>query len=595
MRMRMKMTGGTLRLVGRSAACGLALLGVMVTAGASATVSSATRVRFHWDWAIERPQAAAMNALRAADGYQRVPLVHDFSHHHVIFPESVPAKVYAAVLKDPRFLQQYLRRHAHLHVRFDRDHAPDPWAAQKVGRDWSFSLNGGSGGTIGTPAKYVFDVNALPSCVTDFVVTGVNIAGSATQANLIGLNSLYNTSAGTGLCGGTAPKVMFAYDIGPGSINSYVALSLDGTKIVFNENNGASSFFHVLTWAKATGNGTSASAAVKPGAGNTAVDTKIALAGGVSTAPFIDYGADVAYVTTSDSVVHKYKGVLLGTPAEVIAGGTGWPVTVTGGGGISTPVFDSVSRHLFFTNSGDGGIDYVDDSVVPAVLHSGLFQFAPGLGTAAPVMVDSGNQLVYAFSSNASGVGAIVGQADTSLSAASQVTVQVGGATGNLTPLMGDFNDDYYNGLVASARLYVIGNDNSANRVPALYALGFGALFKLKVTPINGPVLVASNATGLNASPVTAFFNTSLNKQFIFFGVSNKCSASVTTGCIRSVDVTGGAFPTAATVNNVIFAAAGGTGGISIDNVSLSAGASSVYYTTLTGNTLVKATQLALQ
>jgi hypothetical protein len=589
------MTRSTLRLVGRSTGCGLVLFGVMVAGGAGATVSSTTRVRFRWDWAIERPQAAAMNAVRAGDSRQRVPLLHDFSHHHVIFPESVPAKVYEAVLKDPRFLQQYLRRHAHRHVPFDRDHTPDPLAAQNVGRDWSFSLNGGSGGTIGTPAKYVFDVNAPPSCASDYVVTGVNIAGSGTQANLIGLNSLYNTPTGTGLCAGTAPKVMFAYNIGPGKINSYIALSLDGTKVVFNENNGASSFFHVLTFASVAGNGTSASAAVKPGVGNTAVDVRIALTGGVSTAPFIDYTADVAYVTTSDSVVHKYKGVLLGTPTEVTAVGTGWPLTVTGGGGISTPVFDSVSRHVFFTNSGDGGIDYVDDSVVPAALHSGLVQFAPGLGTAAPVMVDSGNQLVYGFSSNAGGVGAIVGQADTSLSAASQVTVQVGGATGNLTPLMGDFNDDYYNGLIASARLYVVGNDNSANRVPALYALGFGASFKLKVTPINGPVLVASNVGGLNASPVTAFYNTSLNKQFIFFGVSNSCSAVVTGGCIRSVDVTGGAFPTAATVNTVIFAASGGTGGISIDNVSLSAGASSVYYTTLTGNTLVKATQLGLQ
>src|ERR1700722_18258218 len=92
-----KMMRPTVRLVGRSAVCGLALLGIMATAGAGATVSSATRVRFHWDWAIERPQAAAMNAVRAADGRQRVPLVHDFSQHHVIFPESVPATVYAAV------------------------------------------------------------------------------------------------------------------------------------------------------------------------------------------------------------------------------------------------------------------------------------------------------------------------------------------------------------------------------------------------------------------------------------------------------------------------------------------------------------------
>ena len=592
----MVMTRSTCRLAGRFAACGLVLLGVMAGSGAGSAASSATRVRFQWDWATERPQAAAMNAVGAAQGRrQRLPLVHDFSHHHVIFPESVPTNVLAAVRNDPRFLQQYLRRHARLQAPFNPYDVPDPSAAHTIQRDWSVSLNGGSAGTIGTPAKYVFDVNAPPSCTTDYVVTGVSIAGSATQANMIGLNSLYNTPTGNGLCAGIAPTVVFAYNVGPGIINSYVGLSLDGTKVAFNENNGGSSFFHILKMASGAGNGTSASAAVQPGVGNAAVDTKIALTGGVSTAPFVDYVADVAYVTTSDNVMHKYKGVFLGIPTEVTAAGTGWPATFGGGGGISTPVFDSVSRHIFITNSGNGCIDYVDDSVAPAVVHSGLFPFSPGLSTAAPVIVDTGNQRVYGFSSNGGGTGAIVGQADTFLTAASQVTVSVGGATGHNLPLMGDFNENYYNGLTASARLYVVGNDNSGNRVPALYAIGFGAGFKLNAAPSNGPVLVATNVAGLNASPVTAFFNSSLNKQFIFFGVSNSCSAIVTTGCVRSVDVTGNAFPTAVTVNTVILAAAGGTGGITVDNVSLAAGASSVYYTTLAGKTLVKATQALLQ
>jgi hypothetical protein len=587
----MLMTRSRFKVTGRSVACGLVLVGVMAGSGAGSAASSATRVPFHWDWATERPQAAAMNAVGAAQGRrQRLPIVDDFSHHHVIFPESVPANVLAAVRNDPRFLQQYLRRHARLQAPFNPYYVRD-----RIQRDWSFSLNGGSAGTIGTPAKYVFDVNAVPSCTTDYVVTGVSIAGSATQANLIGLNSLYNTPTGTGLCAGTAPKVIFAYNVGPGVINSFVGLSLDGTKVAFNENNAGSSFFHILKMASGPGNGTSASGAATPGVGNTAVDTKIALNGGVSTAPFVDYVADVAYVTTSDNVMHKFQGVFLGTPTEVTAAGTGWPATFAAAGGISTPVFDSVSRHIFITNSGDGGIDYVDDSVVPAVIHAGLFPFSPGLSTADPVMVDSGNKRVYGFSSNGGGTGAIVGQADTSLTAASQVTVTVGGATARLLPLMGDFNEDYYNGLVASARLYVVGNDNSANRVPALYAIGFGAGFKLNAVPSNGPILVATNVAGLNASPVTAFFNSSLNRQFIFFGVSNSCSIVVTTGCIRSVDVTGNAFPTALTVNNVILAAPGGTGGITVDNVSLSLGASSVYYTTLTGKTLVKATQALLQ
>jgi hypothetical protein len=384
--------------------------------------------------------------------------------------------------------------------------------------------------------------------------------------------------------------VLFAYNIGPGSVSSYVALSLDGTKVAFSET-GAAPRFHVLRWRTGPGNGTSAAAPATPGAGNTAVDSVVALSGTSSTAPFVDYAADTAYVTTSDGLVHKFSGVFLGTLAEVTTGG--WPVS-TSGLSLSTPVFDGVSRRLFFTDS-QGRVMYVDDSVVPAVLSPTMFAFASTGITAAPVVVDSGNQKIYAFAGNPNGTNAVVAQADTSLSAGSQVIANIGGNTGNLSTLQGDFNEDYYNGVSASARMYVVGNNSTANRVPALYALRFNASFRLNATPANGPVDLATNFAGLTASPVTAFYNSTLNRQFIFVGVSNRCSAAVTTGCIRTIDVTGGAFPTAGTVNNVILAASGGTGGISIDNNSGSFGAASVYYTTRTGRTIVKATQQNLQ
>jgi hypothetical protein len=187
-----------------------------------------------------------------------------------------------------------------------------------------------------------------------------------------------------------------------------------------------------------------------------------------------------------------------------------------------------------------------------------------------------------------------VSQADTNLSAASQVTVDVGWASSNYAPLMGDFNEDYYNGKSASALLYVVGNNATTNRLPALYAIGFNASFKMKPTYSFGPLALTTNTAGIGASPVTAFYNSTLNKQFLFVSVSNRCTTTITGGCIRSIDVTSG-FPTATSINNVVLAATGGTGGISIDNVSPAAGASSVYYTTLTGRTLVKATQAGLQ
>ena len=57
--------------------------------------------------------------------------------------------------------------------------------------DWSLSL--GSGGVAQNmfPAKFGFNVNATPSCTLDFVVFALNVAGTATQANLVGVNQLY--------------------------------------------------------------------------------------------------------------------------------------------------------------------------------------------------------------------------------------------------------------------------------------------------------------------------------------------------------------------------------------------------------------------
>jgi hypothetical protein len=384
-------------------------------------------------WTVATPVAAASNN---APGSERVPLVRDFTSRHVIFPEWVPANRVEAIRADPRAWQQYLRRHAHRSVPFDRGRGPDPNDTGSITHDWSFSLNGGNGGTISMPAKYVFDVNLIPNCTTDLVVTGVNVAGWRRRRISSPSTTSINTPTGNGLCPGTAPLVMFAYNVGPGTISSYVALSLDGTKIAFSENNGASSFFHILKWATGAGNGTSASAAVSPGVGNAASDTKLSIAGGSSTAPVIDYTNDVAYVTTSNNVVHEFAGVFRGTPQEVSAAGTGWPVT-PGVTGFWTPIFDSVSRHVFFEDSSSGGINYIDDSVVPAVAVTNKFHFAPGITISAPVVVDTGNQRVYAFSSNQNGASAVVAQADINLSAASQVTVSVGAASGNTNPLTG--------------------------------------------------------------------------------------------------------------------------------------------------------------
>ena len=546
----------------------------------------------------------------AQDGHIPVSVVEDWSSRRVIFTEQVPRDLRGEVMAEPRFWQQLYRRHATRPLaaeerdkegRDDRDRERDSDNHHKrhhranSTRDWSVSLGGGSGGRISGPAKFVFDVTAAPSCATDFVVTGIAAAGSGTQANIIGFNNLYTNPGGTGFCAGTGPSVIFAYNVGAGQVPSLVAISLNGQKIAFSENNTAAgtSNFHVLTFRTGAGNGTSATAPAVPGTGNAAVDTKIAFAGGATTGPFIDYAHDVAYVTTNgtSSVVHKISGVFLGTPAEVTTGG--WPATIAGNPGVSTPVFDGVSRHVFVTD-GTGFVDYIDDSVSPAVVHSGSFSFASTGITAAPVVVDSTRQKIYAFAGNPAGANAVVAQGDTNLTAGSRVVVNIGNASNNAV-LEGDFNNAYYSGTAASAALYVAGNDKTGTQRPALYDIGFNGSFVMNATTANGPLaLSVGNTTGVTASPLTEFFNSRLNRDFLFVGISSACQAQGGSGCIRSLDITGG-FPAAGSINNVILNAAGGTGTITVDNNSGNAEASSVYFTTLSGATIVKATQSGLQ
>ena len=524
-----------------------------------------------------------------------VSVVSDWTDRHVIFPQSNSIAVMINIQRDPRYWQQWWRRVAV---------APSPVAGRASPgvtlrprpvnqRDWSVSLGGASVRPQSFPAKFTFDVTQTPSCTADYVVTGINAAGSSSQANIIGLNWLYTNSGGTGFCSGTAPAVMFAYNVGLGLVPAAVVISLDGKKLAFNENNGTSSYFHVLTYATGAGNGTDATHPATPGS----KDRRVALGEATTTTPFVDYLNDTAYVTTTTRV-HKFRDVFKGTPAEVTSGG--WPYTHTGTVGLSTPVFDLNTRHVFFKDF-EGHVHYLDDSVTPAVLGSNTFAIAStGDNTARPVIVDSTNQKIYGYSSNGGGTYSVVGQADLNLSSSSRVTVNVGLAntTSARQPFAPDFNNYYYTGDLSRAYLYAVSSDSSGNRVPSLYRVGFGAGWRLNSATANGPTVLATNTSGLAASPLTTFYNSRLGKDFLFVGISDNCQSTpgVTGGCIRSIDITDpAAFPTSASVNSVILPAAGGTSGITVDNISAAREASSVYYVTLSGNTLVKATQATLE
>jgi hypothetical protein len=390
--------------------------------------------------------------------------------------------------------------------------------------------------------------------------------------------------------------VKFAYASGTGQIPSNVSLSQDGTRIAYVENlETGSSYFHVLTIGSTGSNGTSATAAVVPGAGNNAVDASILLSpdGGTTNqsstnGAFVVYtpidSSDVAYVTTYSSLaggsgyLYKLGSVFKGSAAPTIV----WSVSIDAIP--SSPVYDSALNKVFFTDS-DGRIDSVTDSgSSPSVVYSTVI--ASGATSENPVVIDSTNQMLYA-SFNSNGTNAIVVQAPTSL--ASTVSVPVGAATTTYTgPYAPDFNNAFYTGS-GTPIMYVAGTGTGTTST--LYGIGFNGSGLLNPSSVTSAAL----ATGMaDSSPLTEFYNTSLNKDYLFVGVTNGCEASAggTAGCVYSLDITAG-FP-AVNASSTALSAPGGTTGIVVDNDSTLSQASSIYYATKSGATLVKATQPAL-
>jgi len=471
----------------------------------------------------------------------------------------------------------------------------DGTAYTNIGNDGSFTLNVDPGGGQTFPAKFVFDVTAAPSCANDFVVMGLPAnPASGGQANIVGLNNLYSSSSATGYCPGTGPTVTFAYASGTGQVPASVEISGDGKQIAYVENLlTGSSYFHVLTVGTTGTNGTSATAAVVPGSagGNNAVDQTVPLSpdGGTTnqsstTSVFVNFASNVAYVTTyswagsGSGYLYKINNVFDSGSAPTIV----WSVLIDAVP--SSPVYDSVSNTVFFTDS-SGRIDYVTDTgTSPSVVYGAVV--ANGATSENPVTIDSTNQMVYAtFNSN--GTDALVVQAPTSME--SIVSVPVGAGTTTYTGPYGvDFNNAWYTGS-GTPVMFVAGTGTGT--LPTLYGVGFDGSW---LNPSD--TTSAALATGMaDSSWVTEFYNAELQKDYIFVGVTNHCIATVgggTAGCVMSLDITNG-FPTI-NAGTTALGAQGGTTGIILDNESSLSQASNIYFATKAGAALVKATQSGL-
>jgi hypothetical protein len=387
-------------------------------------------------------------------------------------------------------------------------------------------------------------------------------------------------------------------------------LSLDGARVAFVETRTAANggaILHVLKWK--AGQGTVAAPAVPTqvvtdwstcAAGNSCI-VNLTFDGGqadTNSAPFYDYSSDAMYVGDDAGVLHKFAPVLTGVPAEVVGGG--WPVTVHSGLVLSSPVFDAGSGNIFVGDSG-GRISYVLDAGSTAgTCASGS---APCLGTPAQSLggsivdapiVDSFAGRVFVFDGTDANHGSVY-QFDTALSTASKVTADVGGTGAGAKIHSGTFDNTYMNSANGSGFLYVCGkNPNFSNR-PALHRI---AITNQIMNSASDGYITLASANGEECSPVTEIFNSTTNKDWLFFSVGDSanqiasgCSTTTgMTGCLMSLNLSalGGAWPPAAVdagypVPNTP-GSGGATSGIIVDNIAdptTFPQASSIYFTFL--------------
>jgi hypothetical protein len=306
----------------------------------------------------------------------------DWSHEHLIFSHTDDPAVLAIIEKDPRTFHQWLNRNRtglleSAPLSFDdflrsdflqpyfsfespsADSEPRSESARaqvvKKRRDWGVSLGATHFSSVNAnnapplyPAKYTFDITAVPNCtgtgappnIGDYVAFPTGAQGKTStnsmtpngQASIVIYNNLYSTQPAGGYCNTDGPSVYAAYvnvacpgTMSNDSILSSPVLSRDGTKIAWVTSKGN---VQILTWGTGvTSSGAEtvlAPACMGPGTGSDGSTLQSVTLGnsthrptsGVSfSALFVDYASDSAYVGDDDGYLHKISPFFTATGA----------------------------------------------------------------------------------------------------------------------------------------------------------------------------------------------------------------------------------------------------------------------------------------
>jgi hypothetical protein len=147
-----------------------------------------------------------------------------FDYDDVLFPATAPPLDLDGLLFTGSGLEINIWGNSPGNYSYYDSTGPGNYGTQ-LNENGTFPLIAAPGGGQSSPAKFVFDVNAAPSCTNDYVVIGIPAYPAAGgQANIVGLNNLYSTqgpAATPPFCGTSGPNVMFAYASGTGQVPAY--------------------------------------------------------------------------------------------------------------------------------------------------------------------------------------------------------------------------------------------------------------------------------------------------------------------------------------------------------------------------------------
>jgi hypothetical protein len=519
----------------------------------------------------------------AAPRHTGVP--QDWSQGHIVFSRDTLALYPNLMDREPRVLHQAMQRWQPPNSGVFQGSQPLPTAAGKSGshRDWSVDTQARLA-PFRYAAKFSFDPNAPPDCTNDYVVFGLASSGvTGGRANLVAFNNLYVNDTGTGLCPGTAPIVLFAYNITTvtgGKITTSPILSEDGKKIGFVESipgTSATAIFHVVTWVGGVGQGGIGGAVPPPTGHMISVPFSVG-ANDSASSPWIDYSADIVYVGSDNGLVYKITGVFHGTPT---LSGSPWPVQA-GTFHLTSPVLDSVRGELMVGSANLFRIDTATGVVSTLMVGTG-----PSSGIVAPPIVDVTNGTTFVVSAN-DGTSAVLVEFDTASTVElSRGRIGLGAHGGTAFNIHSPAVSNLYFTTPSSGVIRVCGT-GAADATPWQYAFSFDGRSMLP-GPSFSQQLLASTAA--HCAGFTEFFNPNVGggTDYFFFGLTKDCTGpSGPGGCVAE-------FTDAAPSTIHTMTVSGGPSGIIVDNYSLSPEASSIYFTAEGINTAYKFTQVGLR